>query len=75
MFDISQARMDSMPKGIEKCSTPRKVTESSDIIITALPRPINVKEASEGNDGILKGLASGKIWIDHSTTDYEQTLV
>ncbi|XP_047479746.1 L-threonate dehydrogenase-like [Penaeus chinensis] len=41
---------------------------------SGLPRPPNVKAAAEGPDGILAGLSEGKVWIDHSTTDYEQTL-
>ena len=26
----------------------------------------------QGDSGLLAGLEEGKIWIDHSTTDYEQ---
>ena len=37
--------------------------------------PPDVKTAFEGEDGILAGLTKGKIWIDHSTTDFEQTQV
>jgi 3-hydroxyisobutyrate dehydrogenase-like beta-hydroxyacid dehydrogenase len=35
--------------------------------------PPDVKNAFEGESGILAGLTEGKIWIDHSTTDFEQT--
>ena len=35
--------------------------------------PAHVKEVFEGNDGLLAGLNAGKIWIDHSTTDFKQT--
>ena len=35
--------------------------------------PPDVKQAFEGESGILAGLTKGKIWIDHSTTDFEQT--
>ena len=34
-----------------------------------------MKAAAEGPDGILAALTKDKIWIDHSTTDFEQTLV
>ena len=37
--------------------------------------PPDVKQAFEGESGILAGLGSGKIWIDHSTTDFEQTQI
>ena len=42
---------------------------------TGLPKPKHIKVAFEGSDGILAGLFAGKIWVDHSTTDYEQTQV
>ena len=35
--------------------------------------PPHVKACFEGDNGILAGLDKGKVWIDHSTTDYEQT--
>ena len=28
----------------------------------------------KGEDGLLAGIKDGKVWIDHSTTDYEQTV-
>ena len=37
--------------------------------------PPDVKQAFEGESGILAGLGTGKIWIDHSTTDFEQTQI
>ena len=36
--------------------------------------PPHVKAAFEGRDGILQGLTEGKVWIDHSTTDYNQMM-
>jgi len=58
------------------CNTapnPRDLVSEVDIVITALPKPPHIKEAFEGVDGILAGFDENKIWIDHSTTDYEQT--
>ena len=40
----------------------------------ALPMPPHVKQCFEGDNGILAGLSQDKVWIDHSTTDYEQTM-
>ena len=37
--------------------------------------PPDAKKAFEGESGILSALSSGKIWIDHSTTDFEQTQI
>ena len=43
-------------------------------LISGLPKPANVKAVFEGGDGLLEGLTEGKIWVDHSTTDYEQMM-
>lgn len=59
--------------GCTVAKTPREVVEESDVIITALPKPIHIQQVFEGNDGMLAGMCQGKIWIDHSTTDYKQT--
>ena len=42
--------------------------------LLGLPKPANVKAVFEGEDGLLEGLSEGKIWVDHSTTDYEQMM-
>ena len=39
-----------------------------------MPKPANVKAVFEGQEGLLEGLTDGKIWVDHSTTDYEQMM-
>ncbi len=50
------------------------MAESCDIVVSGLPKPPDVLKAASGPDGILAGLKKGGIWIDHSTTDYEQNL-
>lgn len=40
-----------------------------------LPKPPNVKTVAEGPEGVLASITKDKIWVDHSTTDYEQTEV
>jgi len=52
---------------------PRELVESVDLVFTALPMPPHVKAVFEGDQGLLQGMSKDKIWIDHSTTDYEQT--
>ncbi|XP_068210625.1 2-hydroxy-3-oxopropionate reductase-like [Palaemon carinicauda] len=73
-FDPNKDQLEKMPKGITHAKTPREVVDMVDVVITGLPRPPNVKAAAEGPDGILAGLTTDKTWIDHSTTNYEQTL-
>ena len=40
-------------------SSPREVIEECDIIVSALPKPVHIKEAFEGDDGILAGMSPG----------------
>merc|ERR1712037_906226 len=53
--------------------TPHELVKTVDVVFTVLPMPQHVKAVFEGEDGLLAGLTEGKVWIDHSTTDYEQT--
>mmetsp|Transcript_93634 Transcript_93634/g.166607 ORF Transcript_93634/g.166607 Transcript_93634/m.166607 type:complete len:374 (+) Transcript_93634:67-1188(+) len=59
----------------------KALAEQCDVIITGLPRPEHVSAAmgiSEdgqvSSDGILAGLQPGSVWIEHSTTDFENTM-
>ena len=47
--------------------TNREVAENSDIIITMLPDSPEVEEVVFGNEGILKGIKPGALFIDMST--------
>jgi len=53
--------------------TAREAAASAEVVITALPKPKHVTAAFEGEDGILAGLQPGATWIEHSTTDFENT--
>ena len=44
------------------------------MVLTALPRPEHVSAAFECEGGILEGFRQGTVWVDHSTTDFENTL-
>lgn len=46
----------------------------TEVVITALPRPTDVSKAFEGEDGVLAGISKGHVWVEHSTTDFENTL-
>lgn len=73
IYDIDKSKCDKFPD-CDIVNSPREVAECSDIIISALPMPVHVKQAFEGDEGLLQGITENKIWIDHSTTDYEQTI-
>lgn len=63
-----------LPGDIPRPKTPRELAAMCDVVTTALPAPPHVKQVLLGEDGVLAGLRSGGVWIDHSTTDYQQTL-
>eukprot|EP00435_Cladocopium_sp_Y103_P010676 s1111_g2.t1 len=69
-----------LDQGAVWANSGREVAEQCDVILTGLPRPENVSTAMglEGTninpDGILAGLQPNSVWIEHSTTDFENTL-
>lgn len=52
--------------------SPKAMAESSDIVITCLPSPAISAAVMEAEDGILAGLAPGKIWAEMSTTHVDE---
>lgn len=55
----------------------KALAEQCDVVMTGLPRPEHVSAAmglDGSSDGILAGLQPGSVWIEHSTTDFENTL-
>ena len=57
----------STDEGLQWCDTPREVAEAADILFTSLPDDGVLEAVASGPDGILAGLAAGKIWVDMST--------
>ena len=53
--------------GLQWCNTPREVAESAEIVFTSVPDDGVLEVVASGPDGILAGLAAGKLWIDMST--------
>lgn len=60
---------DFVARGAGRAESPRQMTEQVDVIITCLPSPAATAAVMEGPEGILAGLAPGKIWLEMSTTD------
>jgi len=69
-----------LAQGATWAESPRALAEQCDVVMTGLPRPEHVSAAmgiqgdEVGPDGILAGLQEGAVWIEHSTTDFENTL-
>ncbi|XDZ65940.1 NAD(P)-dependent oxidoreductase [Alphaproteobacteria bacterium LSUCC0684] len=58
-----------LEKGAGWAESPKELAETCDMIITCLPSPAASARVMEDEDGILAGLAPGKIWAEMSTTD------
>ncbi len=64
--EIAQPLLDA---GASWADTPKELAEAVDVIVTCLPSPAACAAVMEAHDGILAGLAPGKIWAEMSTTD------
>jgi 3-hydroxyisobutyrate dehydrogenase len=68
--DLDTERVASLAaQGARVAASPRALAAAVDLIITCLPSPAACAEVLEGRDGVLAGLAPGKIWLEMSTTD------
>ena len=47
--------------------SPRAVADAADVVMSMVTNVAALRAVSEGPEGILAGLAPGKVWIDHST--------
>jgi len=73
MLDTDTDRYSEFTSFCNPAKSPKDLAQAVDVVFTALPMPGNVKAVFEGSTGLLAGLERGKVWVDHSTTDYEQT--
>jgi 3-hydroxyisobutyrate dehydrogenase len=58
--------------GAAWAESPKALAEACDLVITCLPSPAASAAGMEAEDGILAGLAPGKIWAEMSTTDADE---
>ena len=69
---VHDIRRESATRHLEAGATwadsPREVAEVSDIVFTSLPGPTEVEAVFLGDDGILQGMSSGKVYFDLSTS-------
>jgi 3-hydroxyisobutyrate dehydrogenase-like beta-hydroxyacid dehydrogenase len=47
--------------------TPREIAEAADVVFTSVPDDSVLELVASGPEGILAGLAAGKVWVDMST--------
>ncbi len=74
-FDLTVRDLDKsvaqpfLDQGAHWADSPAKMAEQCDMIITCLPSPAASAAVMEGDNGVLAGMTSGKIWAEMSTTD------
>jgi 3-hydroxyisobutyrate dehydrogenase len=56
-------------QGAKAANSPRELAQAVDLVITCLPSPAVCAQVMEAPDGVLAGLAPGRIWLEMSTTD------
>jgi 3-hydroxyisobutyrate dehydrogenase len=47
--------------------TPRHVAEATDVVLTSLPGPLEMESVALGEQGLLSGMAKGKVYFDLTT--------
>jgi 3-hydroxyisobutyrate dehydrogenase-like beta-hydroxyacid dehydrogenase len=53
--------------GMQWCDTPREVAQAADITFSMVSDTAALSSVADGPDGVLTGLAAGKIYVDMST--------
>lgn len=61
-------------RGATMGDSPRALGEVCEVIITCLPSPAASAAVAEGPDGFLAVMRSGQVWMEMSTTDYEEVI-
>lgn len=61
-------------RGAHAAASPRELGESCDVIVTCLPSPAASAAVAEGADGFLQVMLPGQVWMEMSTTDYEEVI-
>ena len=59
-------------RGATATESPKELAEAADIVVTCLPSPSISAEVMDASDGVIAGLAPGKIWMEMSTTDEQE---
>jgi 3-hydroxyisobutyrate dehydrogenase-like beta-hydroxyacid dehydrogenase len=59
--------------GATWAESPRQVTEASDAVFTMVTNTAAVRAVTEGPDGVLAGIAPGKVYVDMSTASPANT--
>ncbi len=73
VLDLDQNKVANfVERGAKAAKSPLDLAVNCDLVITCLPSPEACSQVMEAEDGILAGLAPGKIWAEMSTTDADE---
>ena len=61
-------------RGASAAASPREIGENCEVIVTCLPSPAASAAVAEGEDGFLAVMRPGQVWMEMSTTDYEEVI-
>jgi 3-hydroxyisobutyrate dehydrogenase len=69
VYDLrDEATRSFLARGATAASSAAEVASRSDVIITALPMPVDVERAACGEHGIIEGIRPGSVFVDISTS-------
>jgi 3-hydroxyisobutyrate dehydrogenase-like beta-hydroxyacid dehydrogenase len=60
-------------RGMRLADTPREVAEATDVVLTMVTDTTALEAVTEGDDGILAGLGTGKVYVDMSTVSPDRS--
>eukprot|EP00485_Elphidium_margaritaceum_P004641 CAMPEP_0202710436 /NCGR_PEP_ID=MMETSP1385-20130828/22423_1 /ASSEMBLY_ACC=CAM_ASM_000861 /TAXON_ID=933848 /ORGANISM="Elphidium margaritaceum" /LENGTH=333 /DNA_ID=CAMNT_0049369979 /DNA_START=21 /DNA_END=1019 /DNA_ORIENTATION=+ len=63
----------NLGENVQVCSSVSDAVKNADIVITALPKPENIRDLVL-NQQLFEQMEDSAVWVDHSTTDYFQTV-
>ena len=73
--DLDPALMaEFVARGASAAASPRELGERCDVIVTCLPSPAASAAVVEGADGFLPVMRPGQVWMEMSTTDFEEVI-
>ena len=61
-----------LAKGAKWGDSPMMMAQENEMIITCLPSPAASAAVMESDDGIIRGLTSGKLWAEMSSSDEDE---
>lgn len=67
VLESSGAAESLSAEGADLVTTPKEIAEQCEVIITCLPDSPEVEEVVLGENGVVEGISSGKLFIDMST--------